>query len=76
MLSKQGTKITYSIHDIVTRNGLENKHDNYTYIKSFPCWSCLRCYQLYIILVMIYYNENGFLRIIINYISLAQLISV
>jgi len=23
----------------------------------------LRCYQLYIILVTIYYNENGFLRI-------------
>jgi len=76
MLSKQGTKITYSIHDIVTRNGLENKYDTYAYINSFPCWSCLRCYQLYIILVMIYYNENGFLRIIINYISLAQLISV
>ena len=76
MLSKQGTKITYSIHDIVTRNGLENKHDTYTYINSFPCWSCLRCYQLYLILVMIYYNENGVLRIIINYISLAQLISV
>jgi len=51
------------IHDIVTRNGLENKHDNYTYINPFPCWSCLRCYQLYLTLVMIYYNENGFLRI-------------
>jgi len=51
------------IHDIVTRNGLENKHDNYTYINSFPCWSCLRCYQLYLTLVMIYYNENGCLRI-------------
>jgi len=46
-------------HDLVTRNGLENKHD----INSFPCWSCLPCYQLYIILVMIYYNENGFLCI-------------
>jgi len=22
------------IHDTVTRNGLENKHDNYTYIKA------------------------------------------
>jgi len=51
------------IQCIVTRHGLENKHDNYTYIKAFPCWSCLRCYQLYILLVMIYYNENGFLRI-------------
>ena len=51
------------IHDIVTRNGLENKHDNWAYINSFPCWSCLRCFQLYILLVMIYYNENGFLRI-------------
>jgi len=51
------------IHDIVTRNGLENKHDNNTYIKSFPCLSCLRCYLLYINLVMIYYNENGFLSI-------------
>ena len=53
------------MHDIVTRNGLENKHDKYTYIKAFPYWSCLRCYQLYIHLVMIYYmyNENGFLCI-------------
>ena len=51
------------IHDIVTRNGLDNKHDNNTYIKSFPCWSCLRWYQLYISLVMIYNKENGFLRI-------------
>jgi len=48
-----------NIHDIVTRNGLENKHDNYAYIKSFPRWSCLGCYQLYIILVMIYYIEHG-----------------
>jgi len=38
-----------NIHDIVTRNGLENKHDKYAYIKSFPCWSCLRCYKLYIL---------------------------
>ena len=51
------------IDNIVTRNELENKHDNYTYIKAFPCWSCLRCYQLYLTLVMIYYAENGFLRI-------------
>ena len=48
-----------NIHDIVTRNGLESKHENYVYINSFPCWSCLRGYQLYIILVMVYYNENG-----------------
>jgi len=51
------------IHDIVTRNGLETKHDNYAYINSFPRWSCLHCYQSYIILLMIYYNENGCLRI-------------
>ena len=51
------------IDNIVTRNELENKHDNYTYIKAFPCWSCLRWYQLYISLVMIYTKENGFLRI-------------
>ena len=49
------------IHDIVTRNGY--KHEKYAYINSFPCWSCLRCYQLYTILVMIYYNEHGFLQL-------------